>query len=192
MIVAGSPRRGGNSDTMAETARSVFELAGIAAEIVYLRDLGFTPCLACSACYADGRCRQADGLVDVYTKLVAIEMIVFAAPVYFQSLGALAKGFVDRMQCFWATKYVLKQKIIPDPAFRRRRRTYALLCGGTDYPDTFTCAEKIIRLFGSTVEAKYAGGTFFTGIDALGDLQKDEENLVRIREAIQAFIQLGR
>ena len=43
----------------------------------------------------------------VYPRLIAADVIVLAAPVFFYGLNALAKAMVDRTQCFWARKYLL-------------------------------------------------------------------------------------
>ncbi len=187
LIIAGSPRRGGNSDNMAEIARQTLQREGAAAEVIYLRDLDFAPCQACGACNDGEGCRLEDDLAGVYPKLLTAEMLIIAAPVYFQSLGALPKAFIDRMQCFWAIRQVCGRPVITDSELRRRRRTMALLCGGTDFPDTFACAEKTIKLFGLTLEAKYAGGVFFPKVDAPGDLLRDPANLPRLEEAIEKF-----
>lgn len=187
LLIAGSPRRGGNSDTMAAIAGRTLEQAGIAAETIFLRDLRFSPCQACGACAQSGRCVLSDELVPVSEVMLAAEMIILAAPIYFQNLGALVKAFIDRSQPFWAVKYIQKQPLISDPDLRRRRRVYALLCGGTDYPDMFDCAIKSIRLFALMLEAKYRGGIFLPRVEASGDIAGDPVRIAEIESGIQAF-----
>lgn len=188
LIIACSPRKNGNSDIMAEIAYETLVNKGLKAEIIYLRDYDFSPCTACNACSINGICATQDDMQIIYSKIILAEKIIISAPVFFQSLGALAKGFVDRMQCFWSTKYILKQHVIRNETLRSLRGTYALLCGGTNFPDTFACSEKILKLFGMMVEAKYAGGTYFPSVDGKGDILKDEGNTVRIKADIGNFV----
>lgn len=186
LIFACSPRKNGNSDILADTAAKILDDAGLPVEIIHLRDLAFSPCRACNGCFKDGGCVLGDEFRMVYPKLLEAEKIIIAAPIYFQSLGALAKAFIDRAQPFWATKYILKRNVIENKDFRSKRGTYALLCGGTDFPDTFTCAERTIKIFSLMLEAKYVGGVFFPSVDAKGDISK-EQNL---REKISTLLNL--
>lgn len=188
VILACSPRINGNSDFMAEAAYDALLKNGQSAELVYLRDFNFSPCIGCNSCYIKGECVfRSDDAEKVFTKLLTSEKIIISAPIFFQSLGALPKGLIDRAQRFWSIKNILKKHVIADEEFRKKRKVHALLCGGTNFPDTFICAEKIIRLFSMMIEAKYAGGSFFPAIDAKGDILRDEDNLRHIKEAILAL-----
>ena len=185
VILACSPRKKGNSDLMAEAAYDALEKNGQSAELIYLRDFTFSPCIGCNSCYIKGECVfRSDDAEKVFTKLLSSEKIIISAPIFFQSLGALPKGLIDRAQRFWSIKNVLKKHVIEDEELRKKRKVYALLCGGTNFPDTFICAEKIIRLFCMMLESKYAGGSFFPTIDVKGDILKDKDNLRHIKEAI--------
>jgi len=190
LLIAGSPRRGGNSDTMAAIAGHTLEQAGVAATTIYLRDLNFSACQACGACAQSGRCVLPDDLPPVSERLLTAEMIILAAPIHFQNLGALTKAFIDRSQPFWAVKYLQKQSLINDPDFRRRRRVFALLCGGTDYPDMFDCAVKSIRLFALMLEAKYRGGVFLPRVDAPGDIAGDPVKASAVEDGIRSFVRV--
>ncbi|MGI5839447.1 MAG: flavodoxin family protein [bacterium] len=187
LLVVGSPRRGGNSDTMAAIAARTLEQEGIAAETVYLRDLRFVPCQACGACAQNGLCVLTDDLTPVTAALLATEMVILAAPIYFQNLGALTKAFIDRSQPFWSVKYIQKKSLIGDPELRRRRRVYALLCGGTAFPDMFDCAVKSIRIFSLMLEADYRGGVFLPRVEAPGDIAGDPAKTEEIISGVRAF-----
>ena len=187
LIIACSPRRQGNSDQMAQWAQEVAQEKGWSVETVYLRDLQFRACTECAACEKDGICHLKDDLQKIYPLILEAEKIILAAPIFFQSLGGLAKSMIDRMQCFWASHFLLDKKIIPDEAQRSRRQLFAMLCGGTDLNDTFLCADKVLTIFGRTIEAKYVGGIHFPSIDAKGAILEEPIHQQHVRQQLDHF-----
>lgn len=187
LIIACSPRHQGNSDLMAQWAGEVAAGKGWSTETIFLRDLKFRACIECGACEKDGICHVQDELQQLYPLLLAAEKIILTAPIFFQSLGGLAKSMIDRMQCYWAAHFLLQKKIIPDADQRSRRQLFAMLCGGTDLDDTFLCADKVLTIFGKTIEAKYVGGVHFPSIDAKGAILADEANEQTARQQLDAF-----
>ena len=83
------------------------------AEEVYLRDLKITPCLEIYACRKDGKCPIRDDMQNLYGKIIETDILVLASPVFFYSVSAQAKAFIDRCQAFWSQKYLLKQPVAP-------------------------------------------------------------------------------
>jgi hypothetical protein len=168
LILACSPRKNGNSDCLAQWTGDIAQKKGYLVDIIYLRNYNFRPCLACGACNKDGVCHVNDELKSIYPKILAAEKLFIAAPIFFQSLGGLAKSMIDRMQCFWAAQNILHQKVITDPQLAQKRRLYPILCAATNLKDTFSCAEKTLKFFGKTIEAQYHEGIFIPGVDEKG------------------------
>ncbi|MDS1030739.1 flavodoxin family protein [Bacillota bacterium LX-D] len=190
LIIACSPRPGGNSDLMAKWAEEQVIANNLDVETIYLRKLKFSPCIECDQCYQDGKCHVKDDMQEIYPKLIEAERIIVSAPIFFYSFGALAKAFIDRAQCYWSKKFVLKQPTIADESFRAKRKLFVLLCGGTNFPDTFSYTEKIIQNYCLMLEAKYAGGAFFPAIDAKGDILKEPKFADKIKKEINNFLQM--
>ena len=94
LIIAGSPRKGGYSDRIAETYR---EVSG--GEIVYARDLDVKPCIACSYCKrnGDGNCFRTDDMPPVLEKIRKAGTIVIASPIYWWQVTGTVKNVIDRM-----------------------------------------------------------------------------------------------
>ncbi len=44
---------------------------------------------------------------QLYKKVLAANGLVIAAPIYFNSVNAQTKAFIDRFQCIWERKNVL-------------------------------------------------------------------------------------
>jgi len=59
VALAGSPRRGGNTDTLLAACLEGARAAGAATETLFVRDLDIAGCLECLRC-REGACPQPD------------------------------------------------------------------------------------------------------------------------------------
>ena len=97
MIISSTPRRGGNSEVLAnEFAKGAID-AGNEVEVVTLRDFNLNYCVACYSCTETGKCIIGDGMNEIAERLVKADVIVFATPVYFYSMSGQLKVFIDRL-----------------------------------------------------------------------------------------------
>jgi multimeric flavodoxin WrbA len=132
--IAGSPRRNGNSDRLLAACLEGAETAGATINRLVVSSAGISPCTGCNECSKDGRCVVQDGMQAVYPRLDAADGIVIATPVFFATVPAVLKALYDRMQPYWARRYVLHQPI------ERRRPGGLLVVGGGGDPFGNTCA----------------------------------------------------
>lgn len=97
LILNGSPRKNGNSITLANKLTRGAKEAGAEVESVYLHDMDIRPCDACDFCQEneDG-CVIDDDMQTLYPKLRAADAVVIATPVYWFSLSAQMKLCIDR------------------------------------------------------------------------------------------------
>lgn len=125
LVVLGSPRKKGNSFILAEQiARgAVAEKAKV--ETVYLHGLQISACRACMNCQKKRStgCAIKDDMQDIYPKLVEADAWVIASPVYWFTMSAQTKLFMDR--CFALPAYA------EDP-FSGKRIAIAMAYGGED------------------------------------------------------------
>ena len=100
LVVLGSPRKKGNSTTLAERIIKGAETAGAIVERVYLHGQNIAPCNACYACRKEDAkgCVIDDDMQPIYKKLVDSYAWVIASPVYWFTMSAQTKLFMDR--CF--------------------------------------------------------------------------------------------
>ena len=96
LVLAGSPRKGGNSDLLCDALICGAEEVGNTAEKVYLRDLHIVPCRACYGCRGTGACVQRDDMTQLLEKMIAADVIVLATPVYFYAMDGQMKTMIDR------------------------------------------------------------------------------------------------
>lgn len=102
MAILGSPRAGGNTDTLAQCVVDGATAAGFETEVVPLRKLRVHPCSACEKCWEKrGRpCVWQDDMNDLYDMIIASDVLVFATPVYWYGPTATMKAFIDRLVPF--------------------------------------------------------------------------------------------
>ena len=96
LVIAGSPRKGGNSDLLCEEVIRGAQASGNTAEKVYLQDLRIGPCRACYSCRGNGVCVQKDDEAELLEKMISADVIVLATPVYFYSMDSQMKAMIDR------------------------------------------------------------------------------------------------
>lgn len=98
VIVKGSPRRSGNSAILADQVAAGAEAAGATVESFYLHGMDIRPCDACGSCQGMAAidCVIEDDMQALYPKLRAAEAVVYASPIYWFTVSAQMKLFLDR------------------------------------------------------------------------------------------------
>ena len=166
-----SPRRGGNTELLLGEVLRGAKDKGAEVEKVNLSDLEVAPCTECEACYRTGECGIKDDFDVLLGKFIETDRLVFAAPIFFMGLPAQAKAVVDRMQCLWARKHLLKRPLFSEPRKVPRRALFVSV-GGTRAPQLFDCALRSLHYFLETLEMELAGSLTFSGIDGKGAILK--------------------
>lgn len=98
LVVIGSPRKKGNSATLAGEVVKAARAEGAKVETVFLQGLDIKPCTACDSCRRKLRkdCIIDDDMRPLYAKLKAADAIVIASPIYWFTVSAQTKLFMDR------------------------------------------------------------------------------------------------
>ena len=107
LILSGSPRRGGNSDTLCDRFMAGAKEAGNDVEKYFIAQHNIGYCSACYYCRShNGVCCKNDDMRDLMSKILEADVLVFSSPVYMYSISAQLKAVFDRM--------VAKYEIIRD------------------------------------------------------------------------------
>ena len=96
LIISASPRKGGNSDVLCDQFLLGAKEAGHEVEKVFLRDKKINYCMGCGVCNNTHVCVQKDDMKDLLDKMVNADVIVLSTPVYFYTMDAQLKTFIDR------------------------------------------------------------------------------------------------
>lgn len=93
----GSPRKKGNSATIANRFVQTAESLGAQVKTFALNDMKFRGCQACMACKTKlDHCAVKDDLTEVLDDIRDSDVLVLATPTYFHDISAQMKGFIDR------------------------------------------------------------------------------------------------
>lgn len=183
--IAGSPRRGGNTDIL--LSRFMEGALSRQAEVktLVVCDLKISGCLHCDACLIKGICRVQDDMQIVYKELESADGIVITSPVQFMGVSAQLKAMIDRCQALWARKYVLKIPPLGDT--RPRKGFFISVSGRRTVPGLFDGELATIKNLFKIMDVDYTGDLLIKGVDAKGDILKHPEYLDQAYQVGQTF-----
>ena len=178
--IAGSPRRGGNTDLLLAEVMKGAVSRGAEVKTIILDELDIAPCQHCDTCLVKGKCKIQDDMQMVYRELEQADRIVLASPLHFMTVTAQTKAMIDRCQSLWARKYVLKQP--PLGSEPGKKKGLFVSVGGRKVANLFEPALVTVRALFNTLDIAHAGELVFRGIDEKGAIKEHPDALK------QAFI----
>lgn len=107
--VVGSPRRGGNTETLTRIALDEIEKEGLKTELVTLAGKKITPCDSCRSCSKTGKCKFEDDFEPIYAKIKKADGLILASPVYYSAATPQMTSFISRF--YSMRKNPLKRKV---------------------------------------------------------------------------------
>lgn len=111
-ILAGSPRKQGNTAKLLDVFMDECARLGAGQELFRLHDLRIGPCIACRACQADWsgfNCRFKDDAHTLAEAVLASDLLVFATPIYSWFCTPPMKALLDRF-VYGLNKYYGEEK----------------------------------------------------------------------------------
>ncbi|MCK5124768.1 MAG: flavodoxin family protein [candidate division Zixibacteria bacterium] len=98
--LSGSPVTGSSTEILVQEVLRGAGETGADTEIIILNEYDIMPCQACGQSPEDGYCFFSDGMDELYSKFIECDAIVMGSPIYFDSVSAQMKLFIDRTNCF--------------------------------------------------------------------------------------------
>jgi len=168
LAVSGSPVDDSSTDILLKmiAEKIIEQLDGkesVELHFVKLNDLEYKSCQACGEAPRDSFC-FFDDLNDTYKLLEQCDCLLFGSPVYFDTVSAQAKLFIDRCNCFRPADF---ENIDPEHMFikklTRKRPGAIVLVGGEN--GWFEGARRVIAGFFKWVEVINSGQVFHASKD---------------------------
>ncbi len=154
LAFAGSPRRGGNSETLLDWVLDAMRKEpDVAMEKLALTDANVNPCRGCNMCEKLNRCVQRDGMDLLHDKLIRADIILLAAPIFCMGINAQAKALIDRAQVFRSRKYVLKLPVVPPERLGKRLGVF-LSTAGQNWDYVFDAAIPSVKCFYHVIDVR--------------------------------------
>jgi multimeric flavodoxin WrbA len=174
LAINASPRIGGNTDIAVDTAIEGAVKKGARADKIILNVLQFKPCQECDEPKPDGACRFEDDMDMVYQKFKEAGAVILVSPIFFGSVSAQAKMMIDRFQCAWKSKYILKKDLFPE-----KKIGAFIAVAASEKSDFFQNAKAIVRNLFTTLNIEYIGELFFPGLEGKGAILKHRDFMQR-------------
>ena len=169
LIISTSPRKNGNSQTLANAFMQGASAANNQVEMISLYDKKLNFCQGCFACAKLGECVIKDDALQIVNKMKNADVLVFATPIYYYEMSGQMKTMLDRANPLYDSDYKFRQ-------------VYLLACAADEYPKSI---ERAYNGLGGWVEcfekAKLIDCVFAGGVNDIGDI-KDHPALIKAYE----------
>ena len=159
LVISTSPRKGGNSDTLADAFVQGAREAGNEVEKITLYDKTIGFCKGCLQCIKTQRCVMHDDADTIAQKMLTADVIAFATPVYYYGMCGQMKTLLDRANPLYSADYRFRDIYLLSAAAESDEHTpEGTVTGLMGWID---CFEK----------ARLAGTAFAGGVTAVGEIQ---------------------
>lgn len=159
LIISTSPRKGSNSDALAEEFARGAREAGNQVEKMELRDKTIGFCKGCLACQKTQRCVIHDDADTIAQKMRTADVIAFATPIYYYEMCGQMKTMLDRANPLFTSDYAFRDVyLLATAAETDKTAMEGATHGLTGW---IACFEK----------AWLTGTVFGGGVDAVGAIQ---------------------
>lgn len=175
IAIYGSPRRKGNSSTLLDHAVQGALETGASVEKIILRDLHIAPCLEIYGCKETGRCVIQDDFQDVYEKILSCQGLMLASPIFFYTVSAHTKTFMDRCQSLWIKKYWIDKAVFGK--WEAKRQGLFISVGATSGSKLFEGTLLTVKYFFDALDIKMGKSLLYRGLDLEGDVLAHPEYL---------------
>lgn len=160
VLITGSARRNSNTKALADSFEKAAKENDISVERIDTYMLNLGPCHGCDQCFKNGRgCAYNDDFNKYVYQVMEADAIVISCPVYWYTMPACVKAFIDKFYAIYVGGRDFKGK------------KWALMsCCEADEPETFDgllfALDKSFELMG----AESAGKILLTGVCEAGDI----------------------
>jgi multimeric flavodoxin WrbA len=96
VAIGGSPRLDGNSNYLIDQVLNELASRGVETEKIILNQYKISPCQAHENCRELPKCLQQDDAPWILEKFAEADGVIIASPVYFATISAQVKTFMDR------------------------------------------------------------------------------------------------
>ena len=185
IAIYGSPRRKGNTATLLKNAVQGARESGAVVEEIVLRDLKISPCLEIYGCMQAGECAIKDDFQKIRDQILAAQGLMLASPIFFYTVSAHVKIFMDRFQSLWVKKYWVDKT--PKNQKNINRKGLYIAAGATAGKKLFDGSLLTVRYFFDVLDMELWKALVYRRLDLAEDILKHREYLQEVYEAGKAF-----
>jgi multimeric flavodoxin WrbA len=171
LILVGSPRRDGNSATLARAVQRGAEATGALVALRFVDDFISSFLRDCRSCRRpDGECSIADRFRDLFfDEYIPAEGVIFCSPIYWYGLSAQTKAFFDRTFCYYAASHPDSARVLDGMS---RKRVGLVLSSEETYPGASLGIIHQIQEFSRYTKSEFVGVVCGIG-NSRGEIARD-------------------
>lgn len=144
LAFSSSPRKNSNSTALLQSFENGLQAAGSSMEIVDAQKCQLEPCRGCLRCNLIKRCAlKNDDWPVLSEKILAADVLVFAAPIYFHHVPAPLKMVLDRFRSFMHVR-ITEHGLVHTPWHEWKKHFVLLLSLGAPTDED---ARPVVELF---------------------------------------------
>jgi multimeric flavodoxin WrbA len=141
--ISGSPTGGSSTDLLINAILEGVSAPHVKTRFIKLNDLNILPCQACGKSPEPNYCFFQDDMDNIYSLMAKADAIILGSPVYFDSVSAQAKIFIDRTNCLRPLDFsVTDETRFQKPLFEGKKGGFVLVGG-----NKFETAARTARAF---------------------------------------------
>ena len=164
LVLTGSPRKGGNSDKLADAFIAGAQQAGHTIVKYATAEKRIRGCIDCKTCFSKGfACSIPDDFNELAPLVEQADVIVFATPLYWFSFPAQLKAAIDKFFSFFIGKRTLKIK-----------ECLLLVCGGDKDESNYEGIVTSYKLIARFLSWKDRGIVIVPGLHDTDDILKTD------------------
>ena len=176
LIINGSPRKDGNTQTAINEIEQIFKQEDIDCKIVQVGNKPVRGCLACGGCYETGKCVIDDIVNELAPEFEDADGLIVASPVYYASANATLIACLDRL--FYSTHFDKTMKVGASIVCARR--------GGCS--STFDELNKYFTISGMPVASSQYWNSIHGAAQGEADLDGEGKQVMRTLARNMAFL----
>ncbi len=109
ILVNGSPKEKGCTDTALKEVEKQLQKNEIETEIFWLGSKPLSGCIGCGSCLKTGKCFMQDKVNEFLEKVPSADGFVFGTPVHFAATSGMLSSFMDRV--FYGRRNLFSNKL---------------------------------------------------------------------------------
>ncbi|QYA13188.1 flavodoxin family protein [Rhizobium sp. AB2/73] len=186
LILVGSPRRDGNTVTLAQAVQRGAEATGAQVALRILDDYVSSFLRDCRTCrQQSGECTIPDRYRALFFEdFLSSDSVVLCSPIYWYGLSGQAKSFLDRSFCYYAASYPGSKEVLTSMS---GKRIGLVLASEETYPGAALGIIHQIQEFARYTHSKFIGVVRGVG-NSRGDVRNDPGRPIASAESLGAEI----
>lgn len=179
VAVYGSPRRRGNTSTLLGQAVQGVREQGLTVQEFFLQEQKISPCLELYHCQKKGECSIKDDFQSLRDEILQARGLILASPIFFYSVTAQTKAFMDRFQSLWVKKYLLDQ--VEFGQWEAKRLGLFISAGATKGKRLFEGTLLSVKYFFDVLDMQLWDTLLYRGLDREEDILAHPEYMQEAR-----------